>query len=201
MINDTQAVLDSNNLAKTAGLITFYNVDCNTYEYIGSSSEYLIVGVGIPALSYLDVPPAAQSGYVVCRNSKGDTWDQVEDHRGDTVYDTSTLAAATIQAIGPLGTNQTLLAPATSYDEWSGTAWITNTITQKAAQVNAAVAEQTALISAANIKTQFWQTQLMLGIINAADKNTLTSWMIYAQAVQAVNTSTAPDITWPSTPQ
>jgi hypothetical protein len=83
---------------------------------------------------------------------------------------------------------------------WNGTAWVTNTTAQNSAEIAAAVAEQTALISAANTKTQLWQTQLMLGIITAADKTTLTAWMTYVQAVQAVDTSTAPNITWPIAP-
>lgn len=48
--------------------------------------------------------------------------------------------------------------------------------------------------------TQTWQTQLALGIITDEDKATLTLWMKYAQQVQAIDTSAAPDITWPTEP-
>lgn len=48
--------------------------------------------------------------------------------------------------------------------------------------------------------TQTWQTQLALGIITDEDKATLTLWMKYAQEVQAIDTSAAPDITWPTAP-
>lgn len=48
--------------------------------------------------------------------------------------------------------------------------------------------------------TQTWQTQLALGIITDEDKATLTLWMKYAQEVQAIDTSAAPDITWPTEP-
>ncbi|MBV6817496.1 tail fiber assembly protein [Rahnella sp. PD12R] len=67
------------------------------------------------------------------------------------------------------------------------------------------------LISQANIKkqlilqgindtTQIWQTQLSLGIITSTDKEKLTNWMKYAQLVDAVDISTAPDILWPTSP-
>jgi len=199
MADKIQAVIDANFQATTAGWITVYNVDSNN-EYIGTSEEYLMVGVGIPAASFIDEPPAAAVGFAICRNSTGTAWGQTEDHRGATVYDTSTLAAATIHALGPLTETQTLLAPATPYDAWNGAVWATDATKQKAAQVAAAVAEQAALISAANTKTQLWQTQLMLGIITDADKATLTTWMKYVQAVQTIDTSTAPDITWPTPP-
>ncbi|WP_246316649.1 tail fiber assembly protein [Scandinavium goeteborgense] len=62
-------------------------------------------------------------------------------------------------------------------------------------------AEKASRIAEANSVTQMWQTQLMLGIITPEDKEKLTAWMVYAQAVQAVDTSTAPDITWPDKPE
>lgn len=59
---------------------------------------------------------------------------------------------------------------------------------------------KTSLLSEANTYTQPWQTQLMLGIISDADKVSLTTWMKYYQQVQVVDTSKAPDITWPEKP-
>lgn len=200
MTDKNTATLDKNNQATIAGSVTVYNIDSNTKEYTGSSDEYLMAGVGVPALSYIDVPPAVRDGYAVCRSAAGDAWEQTEDHRGVTVYDTETLVATTIQTLGPLSATQTLLAPTTVYDAWNGETWVTDVEKQKAAQIAAAVDEQAELISSANTKTQIWQTQLMLGIITDADKTTLTEWMKYVQAVQAIDTSSAPDISWPSPP-
>lgn len=61
--------------------------------------------------------------------------------------------------------------------------------------------QKQALTTEANQKTQLWQTQLMLGIITGEDKASLTEWMLYVQKVQAVDTSTAPDIIWPEKPE
>ncbi len=48
------AVLNSEFIATKAGDITVYNYDGETREYISISTEYLAVGVGIPACSCLD---------------------------------------------------------------------------------------------------------------------------------------------------
>ncbi|MCJ1169836.1 tail fiber assembly protein, partial [Escherichia coli] len=50
------AVLNSEFIATKAGDITVYNYDGETREYISISTEYLAVGVGIPACSCLDAP-------------------------------------------------------------------------------------------------------------------------------------------------
>lgn len=63
-----------------------------------------------------------------------------------------------------------------------------------------AEAKKSAKISDVNVNTQAWQTQLMLGMITDADKASLTTWMKYLQAVQRVDTSLAPDISWPEMP-
>ncbi len=52
------AVLNSELITTKAGSITVYNYDGETREYISASTEYLAVGVGIPAYSCLDAPGA-----------------------------------------------------------------------------------------------------------------------------------------------
>ncbi|MDI0775511.1 tail fiber assembly protein, partial [Escherichia coli] len=49
-----KAVLNNELIAIKAGDITIYNYDGETREYISTSTEYLAVGVGIPACSCLD---------------------------------------------------------------------------------------------------------------------------------------------------
>ena len=52
----SKAVLNNELIATKAGDITVYNYDGETREYISTSTEYLAVGVGIPACSCLDAP-------------------------------------------------------------------------------------------------------------------------------------------------
>jgi len=60
--------------------------------------------------------------------------------------------------------------------------------------------EKQTRLRAVREKTQLWQTQLSLGIISDADKQRLTDWMRYAQAVDAVVTDSLPD-SWPEQPE
>jgi len=48
--------------------------------------------------------------------------------------------------------------------------------------------------------TADWRVELMLGDISDEDKANLTEWMAYKKEVKAVDTSTAPDVTWPEPP-
>ncbi|HHH0821514.1 TPA: tail fiber assembly protein [Yersinia enterocolitica] len=66
--------------------------------------------------------------------------------------------------------------------------------------VAAAVKQKASILQSINAKTQIWQTQLSLEMISDADKATLITWMKYAQAVSAIDTSTAPSIVWPAEP-
>lgn len=79
--------------------------------------------------------------------------------------------------------------------------WVSIPPPTKAELTEQAELKKQALITEANQKTQLWQTQLMLGIITDEDKASLTEWMLYVQKVQAVDTSTAPDIIWPEKPE
>lgn len=67
--------------------------------------------------------------------------------------------------------------------------------------VSYAEQQKTALLLEAQETISFWQTELQLGIISNADKASLIAWMSYIKALKAVDTSKAPDITWPTTPE
>lgn len=51
-----------------------------------------------------------------------------------------------------------------------------------------------------NKKTQAWQAQLMLGMIDEEDKLSLIAWMKYVKQVQAIDISAGSDIVWPEQP-
>lgn len=66
--------------------------------------------------------------------------------------------------------------------------------------VDALDGQKKQLLADADTITADWRTELALGIIDDADKAKLTAWMKYIKAVKAVDTSTAPDVTWPEKP-
>lgn len=113
---------------------------CNgaTREYLSQSTEFLPVGVGVPANACTEKPLTAKSGYVVCRNSKLTGWEYLADHRGKTVWNVKTGAAQVITVPGGYPANTTLYQPATPYDKWNGERWVTDVSAQQTAAVLAA---------------------------------------------------------------
>ncbi|EKA0009328.1 tail fiber assembly protein [Salmonella enterica] len=197
----TQAKLNSDLIATVAGDITVFNYDGETREYLSSSVEYLLVGVGIPANSCTDAPSEDKDGSVICRTADFTAWEYVVDHRGEIVYSTDTGEAIPVNVPGDYPEGTTTLAPATPYDTWNGSEWVTDTEAQHAADVEAAEQQKAALLLEAQATISIWQTELQLGIISDEDKASLIAWMNYIKAVQAVDTSKAPDITWLDKPE
>ena len=193
----SEAKLNSNFIAIVAGDITVFNYDGETREYLSSSVEYLAVGVGIPANSCTDAPGESKEDFTICRSADFTAWEYVADHRGETVYSTETGEAVIISAPGDYPDDTTTLAPPTPYDTWNGSEWVTDTKAQHAADVEAAEQQKAALLAEAQTTISLWQTELQLGIISDEDKASLIAWINYIKAVQAVDTSTAPDIEWP----
>ncbi|HEB6949177.1 TPA: tail fiber assembly protein [Salmonella enterica subsp. enterica serovar Hvittingfoss] len=196
-----KATLNKNGIATKAGEITVYNFDLITREYLAESVEFLAVGVGIPANSCTDAPVEEKDGFAVCRKASLDDWEYVADHRGETVYDTQTGQPVEITSPGEYADNVTTIAPSTPYDRWNGSAWVTDADAQKRGQVLEAEQQKSALLAEAQSTISLWQTELQLGIISDGDKASLIAWMKYIQALNLVDTSTAPDIDWPVKPE
>lgn len=195
-----QAKLNSEFIATVAGDITVFNYDGETREYLSSSVEYLPVGVGIPANSCTDAPGESKEEFAICRTADFTAWEYVADHRGETVYSTKTGESEIISLPGDYPEGTTTLAPATPYDTWNGSEWVTDTEAQHAADVEAAEQQKAALLLEAQAAISLWQTELQLGIINDDDKARLISWLSYIKALQTVDTDAAPDINWPVSP-
>lgn len=196
-----QAILGKDGYALNDGEIIVHNYDGETREYISTSTEYLAVGVGIPACSCLDAPGTHKAGYAICRSVDLNSWEYVPDHRGEVVYSTETGDTKEITVPGDYPENTTTIAPLTPYDKWDGEKWVTDTEAQHASNVSAAEQQKTNLLNAANSKISLWQTELQLGIISDEDKESLISWIGYIKTVKETDTSTAPDIEWPIPPQ
>lgn len=197
----TKAKLNNEFIATVAGDITVFNYNSETREYISSSVEYLAVGVGIPANSCIDEPGGLKEGLAICRTVDFSAWEYVPDHRGKTVYNTETGESVIVSLLGEYPEGTTTLAPATPYDTWNGSEWVKDTEAQHMADVEAAEQQKAALLLEAQAKISLWQTELQLGIISDEDKASLIAWMNYIKAVQAVDTSKAPGITWPEKPE
>lgn len=197
----TKAKLNSEFIATVAGDITVFNYDGVTREYLSTSVEYLAVGVGLPANSCTDEPGESKEDFAICRTADFTAWEYVADHRGETVYSTDTGESVIISAPGDYPEGTTTLVPSTPYDTWNGSEWVTDNEAQHKADVEAAEQQKAALLAEAQATISLWQTELQLGIISDEDKASLIAWMNYIKAVQAVDTSKAPKITWPVKPE
>jgi hypothetical protein len=195
-----KAELNSEFIATVAGDIIVYNFNGESYEYRSSSVEYLAVGVGIPALSCTDGPGEQKDGFAICRTADFTAWEYVTDHRGETIYGTKTGEALVVSLPGDYPEETTTLAPATPYDTWNGSEWVTDTDKLHTADVEAAEKQKSALLVKAQATISLWQTELQLGIISDNDKASLMLWLTYIKELQAVFPDAAPNIKWPTPP-
>ncbi|EJA5727947.1 tail fiber assembly protein [Salmonella enterica] len=196
-----QTKLNNELIATEAGDITVFNYDDETREYLSSSVEYLAVGVGIPASSCTDAPGEGREGFAICRTADFTAWEYVADHRGETVYSTETGESVIVSLPGDYPEGTTTQAPATPYDKWGGSAWVTDTEAQHVANVAAAEQMKSELLAEAQGTISIWQTELQLGVINEDDKASLVKWLAYIKLLQAVDTSTAPNLNLPIPPE
>lgn len=200
-MSDKEIALDENGFATEAGYITVYNYKGDTREYISSSVEYLPFGVGVPANSCIDAPGSTKDGFAIRRNADSTGWEYVADHRGETVYSTETGQIVTISDIGDYPENTTTKAPATPYDKWDGEKWVTDTEAQHLAAVEAAEIQRQSLINTAMDSISLIQLKLRAGRkLTEAETTRLNAVLDYIDAVEATDTSTAPDIEWPVSP-
>ncbi|EBN5452091.1 tail fiber assembly protein [Escherichia coli] len=196
------AILNSELIAIQAGNIIVYNYDGGNREYISASTEYLAVGVGIPANSCLDAPGSYKAGYAICRSEDFNSWEYVPDHRGEIVYSTETGESKEITVPGDYPENTTTIAPLTSYDKWDGEKWVTDTEAQHNAAVDAAEVRRQSLIDAAMASISLIQLKLQAGRkLTQAETTRLNAVLDYIDAVTATDISTAPDVIWPELPE
>ena len=196
------AVLNSELIATKAGNISVYNYDGESREYISTSTEYLAIGVGIPACSCLDAPGPYKTGYAICRSEDFNSWIYVPDHRGEIVYSTETGESKEIKAPGDYPENTTTIAHLSPYDKWDGEKWVTDTEAQHNAAVDAAEAQRQSLIDAAMASISLIQLKLQAGRkLTQAETTRLNAVLDYIDAVMATDTSTVPNVIWPELPE
>ncbi|HGW4609244.1 TPA: tail fiber assembly protein [Enterobacter chengduensis] len=192
-------VFDENGLATEPGNIRCFYYDPEKGEYSGWSDEYINLGVSMPGYS-TDKDPGEEVSGKVAVFTDGE-WTQEEDHRGETVYSITDAKASTVDYIGPINAGYTGISPSGPYQKWNGKTWVTDADAKQVADLAAAEQKKASLIANAQATISLWQTELQLGLISDEDKASLVAWMKYIKAVQAVDTSKAPDITWPNKPE
>ncbi|CFQ33733.1 tail fiber assembly protein [Yersinia aleksiciae] len=102
-------------------IITVYNYSPATGEFIGQSDAFIPANTGLPAYSAFIAPPQIMNGYSVVFID--DKWQLIEDHRQKIVFDTATVQSVTIDKLGGIPKNFTVVSPSTPFDQWDGSEW------------------------------------------------------------------------------
>ncbi|AIU74081.1 hypothetical protein AT03_17890 [Hafnia alvei FB1] len=191
---------DKNGLTIEPGNIRVFYFLPDTQEYTGWSDEYINLGVSMPDNStQIDPGEDAIGEASIFTGSK---WKRVPDHRGETVFSTTNGEVVTITELGDYPKDTTPLKPSTSYDVWNGSSWTTDKDAMHAAEVAVMQAEKQARIDQANeyMNSKQWPGKAALGRLKEDDLAQYNLWLDYLDALEAIDISTAPDITWPEKP-
>lgn len=180
--------------------IKIYNLLAGTNEFIGEGDAYIPPHTGLPANSTDIAPPDIPAGFVAVFNSENKSWSLVEDHRGKTVYDVESGDALFISELGPLPENVTWLSPDGEYQKWDGTSWEKDKETEKLFQIREAEETKKSLMQVASEHIVPLQDAVDLEIATEEETSLLTAWKKYRVLLNRIDTSTAPDIDWPTIP-
>jgi len=196
-----KAQLDKDFIAINAGGISVCNYDGVSREYLSTTTETLAKGVGLPANSCVDAPLEKKDRMIVCRTKDLSAWEYINDHRGETVYNTETAKPFFITKLGDYPTNTTSKVPASKFCKWDGESWVEDVLLKDEADKISAEKYREDILNSIDNTISDWKIELLLGDISDSDKERLSAWMMYKAAVKAVDVSTAPEVIWPQKPE
>ncbi len=194
-------VFDNNGLAIEPGDIRCFYFCPVTGEYTGWSDEYINVGVSMPGNSTDIDPGEAVAGKVSLFTGTG--WQLEEDHRGVTVYSLENKTPSVVDYIGPIKEGFVATEPSSMLDKWDGKKWVKDADAEHTALVTDAEVQKQLLITQANdhINRKQWPGKAIMGRLSDMEKAQYNLWLDYLDALEAVGTSSAPDINWPVPPE
>lgn len=193
-----QALINNEGITTTEGWALIYNIDPQTEEYKNATYEYLPAGVSLPAHAYLDSPKSVDDEHAIIRGDIG--WLYPSDHRGETIYSTKTGAESTMNEIGDIPDNYTLLAPTSNFDSWNGEEWVLDTEKQHQFYVEQASTEKAQLISEATSTIAYLQDAVDAEIATEEEQKALAEWKKYRVLLNRIDTNNVPDVNWPTKP-
>ncbi|HCM1957450.1 TPA: tail fiber assembly protein [Salmonella enterica subsp. houtenae serovar 43:z4,z23:-] len=177
--------------------IKVYNLRSDTNEFIGAGDAYIPPHTGLPANCTDIAPPDIPASHIAVFDAETKTWSLHEDHRGETVYDTTTGNQIYISDPGPLPENVTSVSPSCEYQKWDGKAWVKDEAAETAARLREAEETKSRLLQMASGKIAPLQDAVDLGLAIDDEKAQLDEWRKYRVLVNRVDTSN-PD--WPDMP-
>ncbi|MFQ1020182.1 tail fiber assembly protein [Gilliamella sp. CG13] len=191
-------ILDNNGITTIAGWTVVYNVDANTGEFLSATYQYLPVGVGLPAFSYIDAPKSVNNEKAIVR--QGNKWSYPNDYRGQKIYSTETGVESIMQNIGEIPNNYTMLKPESEFDVWDGKNWRLDHDKKHQYEVKKTTIRKNQLIDEATNQISYLQDAVDSQIATELEIISLAEWKKYRVLLNRINTDLAPDITFPEKP-
>ncbi|ECM7518433.1 tail fiber assembly protein [Salmonella enterica] len=177
--------------------IKIFNLRSDTNEFIGAGDAYIPPHTGLPANCTDIAPPDIPASHIAIFDAETQTWSLHEDHRGETVYDTTTGNQVYISEPGPLPENVTSVSPDGEYQKWDGKAWVKDEAAETAARLREAEGTKNRLLQMAAEKIAPLQDAVDLEIATDDEKARLDEWKKYRVRVDRVDTSNP---AWPEKP-
>ncbi|ECD1913677.1 tail fiber assembly protein [Salmonella enterica subsp. enterica serovar Bovismorbificans] len=184
-------------MSEQAQTIKIFNLRSDTNEFIGAGDAYIPPHTGLPANCTDIAPPDIPASHIAVFDAGTQTWSLREEHRSETVYDTTTGNQIYISAPGPLPENVTSVSPDGEYQKWDGKAWVKDEAAETAARLREAEGTKRRLLQMASGKIAPLQDAVDLGIATDDEKAQLDEWKKYRVLVNRVDTAN-PD--WPDVP-
>ncbi|EBL0005503.1 tail fiber assembly protein [Salmonella enterica] len=186
-------------MSSKAQTIKVYNLRSDTNEFIGAGDAYIPPHTGLPANCTDIAPPDIPDSHIAVFDAETETWRLHEDHRGETVYDTTTGNQVYISELGPLPENVTSVSPDGEYQKWDGKAkvWVKDEAAETAARLREAEGTKSRLLQMASEKIAPLQDAVDLDIATDDEKAQLDEWKKYRVLVNRVDISKTD---WPEQP-
>ncbi|EMP7137203.1 tail fiber assembly protein [Serratia marcescens] len=143
-------------------------------------------------------PPEPKLGFAT--QWAGLDWIYVEDHRGKTAYHIEDASPVVVSDVGALPDTLTFIMPATPFDEWNGTGWVTNQDAVVKNQVDQARQKKNALRNEADEEIAVLSDAVKYGIATEDEIAKLEAWSRYRVLLMRVEPELAPNIEWPAKP-
>ncbi|ECM4408883.1 tail fiber assembly protein, partial [Salmonella enterica subsp. enterica serovar Give] len=166
-------------MSEQAQTIKIFNLRSDTNEFIGAGDAYIPPHTGLPANCTDIAPPDIPASHIAIFDAETETWSLHEDHRGETVYDTTTGNQVYISAPGPLPENVTSVSPDGEYQKWDGKAWVNDEAAETAARLREAEGTKSRLLQMASEKIAPLQDAVDLGLATDDEKAQLDEWKKY----------------------
>ncbi|MGL4925612.1 MAG: tail fiber assembly protein [Plesiomonas shigelloides] len=198
-MNKTKNTFNFSDVDRT---ITVYGYLADTGEYIGKSDCFIPATTGLPAYCTHISPPVAEPGKTVIFNDQRGEWEQVDNHRGQTVYSVITRQPQTVTELGALPADVTLLVPSSDFDCWSGQAWVKDDVAERDYQRQQGMMIKRQKMIDATQRIDVLTDKVNLGMSTNPEETRalIDAWRLYRAQLDETDPASVQEI-WPSAPE